>query len=469
MARCIAILAGLCAPALAVASPRSDSTTGRAVFTGSTVPSATSISLNPAALGLGKIDEIYLGFAGLLEQFGIDRRAIDLGSGGLADAGHVTSNRVGAGGQLAAVWHPGERGALGLELRMPPPELFPRDAALRYHALGSRQQNFVATLATSLKVSSAFYFGVSLSHDVTRLRLRYARDTALDAGLDADCLGTPCGLENPAAAETYDVTVRSQYVSTDNLKLNIGVLIGLGDTTWFGIAYHNTPGFGIQTALDGRMKVQRAERDGGAALRGDATIYVSYPASVDAELRTRLLPRFDLHVGGRWEDLSRMQAYDVRGYGIAFRDQAIPEWVQRPRGFHDAFALWAGLETAPGAPSVVHYGARLGVETSAHTAERTAPGTDSPTSITGDLGVELRLAPTAWRIQLSYGAQLFPRADIKASDYDPRFARECADSGFDYATRACEALRNGYAIPTAAGSYTRIQHALRVGLIYEFR
>jgi hypothetical protein len=454
------------AVATASASPRSDPTTGRAVFTGATTASPTSIALNPAALGIGKRDEIYAAFAGLLEQLGIDRKAIDPDTNTLVDADHVSDYPVGAGGQFAVVWHPGTRAALGIELRLPPPELFPSDPSLRYHSLGTRQQNYVASAGTSLKIASVFYFGFGLSHDVTRLRLRYARDTALDPGR-GDCAGTPCGFENPDASEVYDVRVRSGYFSTENLKLNIGLLMQLADDVWLGVAYHNTPGFGIQTQLEGSMRVVRAPRDGGETLDGSSTVLVSYPANVDAELSARILPELDLHVGGRWEDLSRMQAYDVRGYGTAFRGQNIPEWIERPRGFHDSFALWAGVEQVEFDKSKRwRFGGRLGFETSALPPDRTAPGTMSPTSFSLDLGAQLRISPSL-RLQMSYGGQLFPRVAVDGSEYDPRFALACADSGFDYASRACTALREGYALPTAAGDYTRIQHALRLGLIYE--
>jgi len=455
------------AVATANASPRTDPTAGRAVFTGATLPNATSISLNPAALGTGRTDDLYVALTAVLEQLGIDRKAIDLATDSLVDADRVRDTQFGPGGMIAFVWHPGERGTLGLEVRTPPPELFPDDPALRYHSLGTRQRNYVATIATSLKVTSAFYFGASLSHDTTVLDLRYARDTALDRGLDSDCDGAPCGLENPVASELYQVDVKSPTISTENLKVNIGILMQIWRDTWLGIAYHNTPGFGIQTRLDGDMVVTRAPRDGGLRVRGDSTVYVSYPASVDTELRARILPDLDLHVGGRWEDLSRMQAYDVRGFGRNFRDQDIPEWVLRPRGFHDSFALWAGVEQVEvEARKRFRFGGRLGIETSALDGNRTSPGNVSPTSFSLDLGAQARIARN-WIVQLSYGLQLFPGVGVEDSAYDPRFAVACADTGFDYSTRACEALRNGYAIPTAAGDYTRFQHAFRLGLRYE--
>lgn len=463
----LAILALVSRAAIADASPRTDPTLGRAVFTGATSPSATSISLNPAALRLGKAGEVYVALVGLLEQFGVDRRLIDPVANEFVDGPNVSDVQVGAGAMIGWVLHPGERGSLGLQLRIPPPELFPNDPALRYHSLGSRQTNYIATFATSLRISNRFFVGVSVSHDVTRLRLRYARDTALDAGLDADCGGASCGLENPLASELYDVRVRSKYVSSDNLHVTVGLLVKIAKEIYFGLAYHNSPGFGIQSRLSGSMDVTHAERDGGVRLGGDSTVYVSYPASADGEFRARIFPRLDLHVGGRWEDLSRMQAYDVRGYGSAFRDENIPEWTLRPRGFRDAFAFWAGVqqvETDSG--SRWRFGGRIGIETSANPPHRTAPGSASPTSLTLDGGAALRIAPN-WVMQLSYGLQLFQRVSADASQYDPRFAIECADRGFDYTTLACGALREGYAIPTAAGDYSRLQHAVRLGLSYE--
>lgn len=456
----------LAAATAASGSPRSDPTTGRAVFTGATLPSTTSLTLNPAAIGLARTWEIYAAATAALDKWSIDRRELDLASDTFVDGARVHDLRLGPGASLAGIFPPGRISTIGLELRLPPPELFPDDPALRYHSLGSFQRNYIVTGGFSLRVASAFYFGVSLSHDVTQLRLRYARDTALDRGLAIDCDGAPCGLENPAAAETYQVDVRSDKISVENTKVNLGVLIRLATGVWLGLTYHNTPGFGIQTQLTGSMQYTQAPRDGGTQVRGRSTVLVSYPASVDGELRARLRPDLDLHVGGRWEDLSRMQAYDVRGYGSTFQGLGVPEWVLRPRGFRDAMALWAGVEQVELTfDKRFRFGGRIGFETPAEKPSRTSPGNMSSTSATFDAGVQLRIAPS-WALQLSYGVQMFSRVDVGASAYDPRFAIDCIDSGFDYTTRGCTALREGYAIPTAAGAYSRLQHAMRLGLRY---
>src|SRR5512143_2958402 len=69
----------LCAAASAQASPRTDPTTGRAVFTGATMPHASAIGLNPAALGLGEFDVVYLAITGVLDQLHIDLDKLDQG------------------------------------------------------------------------------------------------------------------------------------------------------------------------------------------------------------------------------------------------------------------------------------------------------------------------------------------------------------------------------------------------------
>lgn len=391
-----------------------------------------------------------------LEQWDIER----------ANGERASDAQLGPGMTIAGFFPPGRISTLGLELHLPPPEMFPDTQATRYHSLGGYQRNVIATGGFSLKVASSFYFGVTVSHDVTLLKLRYARDTALDKGVDLDCEGSPCGLENPAAQETYEVKVRSDKVSADNTKVNLGILLRLATDVWLGLTYHNTPGFGIQTQLEGRMQYTQAPRDGGASVRGRSTVLVSYPASVDGELRARILPELDLHIGGRWEDLSRMQSYDVRGYGSSFEGLGVPEWVLRPRGFRDSFAVWGGVEQVEfDFDKRFRFGGRVGLETPALKPSRTSPTNLASTSATLDAGMQLRITPNI-SLQLSYGVQLFSKVDVEDSAYGGQFALDCIDSGFDYTTRGCTALREGYAIPTAAGSYTRIQHALRIGFRY---
>ena len=115
------ILCGVIAPA--IASPRSDPTTGRAVFTGAATPHATSISLNPAALGPSPFRgvELYVAVTSMLQQLGIERRMIDPATGSLSPGPSVHDTQLGPGGNVGLVWHSSDRLTLGFEARLPPP------------------------------------------------------------------------------------------------------------------------------------------------------------------------------------------------------------------------------------------------------------------------------------------------------------------------------------------------------------
>jgi ABC-type lipopolysaccharide export system ATPase subunit len=82
-------------------------------------------------------------------------------------------------------------------------------------------------------------------------------------------------------------------------------------------------------------------------------------------------------------------------------------------------------------------------------------------------GMQLRLSPEV-ALQLGYGIQWFPTVDVDRSAYSPDSRIACVDGGYDYTTEACSAVRAGYALPTAAGEYGRLQHAGRLALRYDF-
>jgi hypothetical protein len=469
----ILTLALSCAAATAVASPRSDPTAGRAVFTGATMPHVTSIGLDPAALGLGTVDELYVAFTSVVDQLHV---ALDHGPDGTSSGGRVKAVEFGPGAMFGFIYHlAGDSLALGVEAHTTPPETFPAGkTALAYHVAGGGERDWLETVGASYKVADILFVGASLSHQNMFLRLQYTRDSALESAQGPGgvlCRGAPCGIGNPDAAQKWDVDVQSPTLSTSNLKVNIGVLVQIAHDVWLGVGYHTPPGFGVETELSGHITIDKAARDlagpdDAAQLREQSVVEIQLPASADVELRARLPVGLDLHVGGRWEDLSRLSAYDVRAYSSTSVANGIPEWTERPRGMHDAFAGWVGVEQVDRGQSWL-LGARAGFETSAVSTGRTSPLTVSPASVTLDVGAQLRVS-RGLIAQLSYGLQYFPTVSVARSEFDPGFRVACTDSHYDYATEACAATRNGYAIASAAGSYDRIEHALRLGLRYDF-
>ena len=109
------------------------------------------------------------------------------------------------------------------------------------------------------------------------------------------------------------------------------------------------------------------------------------------------------------------------------------------------------------------------IETSSLPDQDTSPLTISPFSYTADIGAQLRLKhvlPHAL-FQAAYGIQYFPSVTVNNSAFDPRARIDCIASNYDYSTAACTAVRDGYGIPTADGRYDRLEHAIRIALIYE--
>ncbi|HEY4182530.1 MAG TPA: outer membrane protein transport protein [Kofleriaceae bacterium] len=460
---------------VAYASPRSDPTTGRAVFTGATEQSATSVTMSPAAMGLVKQLQFYFGAVATLTQTSIDLKENDIDTGASKDAGSANATMFAPGADVALVWPTSDRLRVGVELHIPPPEKQIEDeSALRYHTLGGGQTTFGATVGVSFKVTGSLYLGFGVSHETSFLRLKYDRDTALangrgDGGVDSDCGGSPCGVGNPLAAEHYNIHARTAFVSGSNIKVTVGFMVKIASDVFLALAYHTPPGLGIQSELNGTASIALPPRDGGGQIDTGSTVVVSYPASVDGEFRARLVHQLELHIGGRWEDLSRFSAYDVRVYGSNVIPNGIPEWQLRARGLHDSFAFWGGLEQID-TGDLIRFGARLGVETSSLTANRTSPMNVYPLALTADVGVQFRFTPgSERRFQISYGLSYFPEVSVGNSAYDARDRLACLDNGTDYSSAACQATRAGYAIGSAAGTYDKLEHALRIGFVYDWR
>src|SRR4051812_30784767 len=79
------------------ATPGVDPTVGRAVFTGAATEHATSVELDPATLGLGTFNQVYVAATTVLDQIAVDRKQLDLDTGALSDGAHVRDTEIGPG------------------------------------------------------------------------------------------------------------------------------------------------------------------------------------------------------------------------------------------------------------------------------------------------------------------------------------------------------------------------------------
>jgi hypothetical protein len=480
LASALAALAIVVGPG-AGASPLSDPNTGRAVFTGATSGHPTSLELNPAALSLSSPGwHVYLSGSLAIDQIGIDRQAILTPADGAPTDGPSVSSNRGSWGTTAAVFA-GFTGdiisSLGIMVATDPDDVFPENEdALRYHTLGGAYRELKFLLGGSLRATSDLHIGATVGLVLSsRLAFDYARDTALD--VDSACPAAECGFENPMAAEIYRLDVRagvrdlatwSEFFDDDRLVLAAGILYQVVPDWWIGLAYRSPQGLGRAQLLTGDVAITRAPRscaaDGMCTVQGEATVAMDLPHSVHGSLRGRIAPGLDLTVGLRLESLSRVQQFDVRTFGVGLT--GIPEWQPRPRGLDNVYSAVAGVEQVDSGQRF-RAGGRLGVETAAVPAERISPTQVDGLAITADAGAQLRVLPSLV-IQVTYGASWYPEVTADPGAYDPRFATQCAASGYDYETPACAAVRAGYAIPTAAGSYRRFSHAARLALRYDF-
>ncbi len=338
--------------ATASTSPLSDPTSGRAVFTGVATAHATSLASNPGALSLGPSGaHLYVAATGTLEWMKVERQLLALDTGELSP-GPTASGLVASPGATLAVWLARRAFTVGVEVLSPDPAhgTLRAEEALRYHTLGDQLR--VTRLGTigSRRVLGRVYLGGSVSLIRPTLRLRYARDTALEAGRDSvrglasDRGGAPCGVENPLAAERLALDAQPDALVTyDNAVWTAALQAELAPAWWLAVAYRLIP---ARTTLRGTGTLTTAPRDGAVDVRGDVLAYLTLPSAIDVELRGPLADPWELHVGGRWEDSSTLDAIDVRLLAADLRATGAPEWTRRARGLRDPLALWAGVEQA---------------------------------------------------------------------------------------------------------------------------
>lgn len=465
------ILIALAAASPAAASPGTAPWDG-AVFSGPTAPQPAGVAANPASALLTTNGlHVFVGGVGRLDQLAIDRRIVD--ESGASTAGpSVRGTTLGAGGHLGVLWWWRPSVVFTFTTGLPPPdETLAGEAALAYHTRGSRSRGTdLGTVALGSRLTSRIAIGVAVSYGWRSTVLRFARDTALEAGRDptrgvaSDCGGTRCGLEHPAAAETWTIAIDPLYDSFENLSLSGGLLVRLPGSILFGLTYQRPWKLGRLTRT-GSATVIGAPRDGGTTWRGSATLFDRQPEVIRLGARFPTWPRWDLVGEVRWRRLGDLGADDVRTYGGDLAAGDVPEITPRPRGLRDAFTGELGIEEVERGQRL-RLGARVGADSGAVSEEKMSARAVWGAELTAGAGAQLRLG-SRWVVQLSYGLAYQLPATPSPSAFDPIDRLDCVDSGYDIALPACATVRGGYGAPTAAGSYERWSHVGRLSLRIE--
>jgi hypothetical protein len=312
-----------------------------------------------------------------------------------------------------------------------------------------------------------------------------------DRGLE-DCPTPPCSVEDPAHAERIRIdtdnvdlhpevlydwkfwrwpeTIRKVDTGAVSLAFNAGVMARIPriPELWFALSWISFPTFGGGTVIldGGRSEVIGLEDDGrtGYRLLGDARSGMRLPQIVHFGVRYDLTEDTRLLFGFRWYDLSRHGNLDVRISGPSPASKDVPEVIPRWRGLKDVFSVDGGVE---------HYfhdrfraAVQLRLESSGVPARSLAPHqVDAPKAELG-FGGEFVIAPN-WKATLGYSLALLLPQDTGVSAFDPTQATACRESGFDL--DVCEAAREGRAVPSAAGHYSRLTQELTFGFELRFK
>jgi hypothetical protein len=316
----IAVAAAASLATIARASPGDDPIAGHAVFTGAVSPDPTSIVGNPTALDLGREGvHLWLGGLATIDQYAITLAHEDA-SGALTPGTPADATTSSWGGQLA-IYTVKPAFAAGFLLDLPPAAIQPTGLdALRYHTLGGQlRQKTYGALAGSLRLFDGFYVGGSAAYVQTLIDLRFARDTALEggrAGIASPCDGAPCGLENPAADERYDIHAYQSPQGFNRIAFTLGVTWQVTSAVAIGGMFREPPGLNGAITDQGNVTVVRAPREGVADdLCGIATVAYVPARSFELGARIHALPALDAIAGARWELTSRTTQLDVRIFG----------------------------------------------------------------------------------------------------------------------------------------------------------
>ncbi len=461
-------VAALTAPA--VASPAEDPATDGVVFAGVTGIDPANAKTNPAAL-LRLPPGLYLFTIGTvaLDQLTIQRRLVAADDGTLSNGPEVSGTTIGAGvaGGVIIFLVPGVAIAATSALR-PPAETL-ADDRVGYQTRGSRLRRIDwFTIAGAVRVTSRIFVGVAVAGAARHQRLGFFRDAALEAGRDpirgvaSDCGGTPCGLEHAAAREAWRVDV-GQDNPLDSVVYTVGVMARLPKGMWAGLAAERQLS---PLEMTGDVEIVRAPRDGGGLVNGEAVVRQRLPEAWRLGLRGPVAPGWELAGELRWRRLGRTDQIDVRVLGSELIGTDLPEQIVRSQGLRDGFAADLGLEPVD-VGQRWRFGGKLGIDRGVVAPDRLSPRAPWGTQVSAALGAQLRL--DRWILQLGYrfDAQLPTSSDPSA--FDPIARLDCVDAHYDYELPACETLRAGYATSTAAGTYGRFGHTVRVALRFVVR
>lgn len=454
------VVASLLAGTGAHAATMVDPHLGGVVLTGPTAAHPSATFWNPAALVKLRGHHLFVQSGGRLDRTTVDRASFDPATGeapGSTDVPQVSTNGWSPAGYLALISDlNSDRYRVAASLYAPFIERLGDGApALAAHARGGLLAAQYLTFSAAVRGNDKISGGAGLSFVWTQFQLRWRRDLGLEA-----CAAPPCLIEDPALAQDIDVDSGYKWRPTA-LSFNGGVLLTPVPGFQLGVTFVSFPTTLGQTKLSHVGDV--TTRDASGAIEGSSQSTFRLPMMVLVGLRLAIRERTDLVAGFRWIDMSTHDRIEVRLWGTEVSAGGVPEWITRYRGLEDVVSLDAGVEHTLAAR--VRLGGSLRFETSGVQPSRVAAHQVDANKLELAAGTELAISPSL-ALTIGYGFTYLLPVDTGASAYTPSSLGACAAANHDL--DVCTPVREGRAVPTAAGRYERMTHQLTVGLDYQW-
>jgi long-subunit fatty acid transport protein len=500
-AACVAlgVAIGLLAARKALAAPLDEPFVGGMSFSGPTSGNVAAVYWNPAAVGLIHGVQLMISASGRYATTTVSRAPINQATGlpgGTFSPGSATATDlsqplqwpIGPGGFAGVAWDLGsDRFTLAFATYMPSVEQvhFPTspagDEPTRYNLLTADLRNLALVPALSIRFAGDLRIGFAPGFLFSTGHLAFAEDLALDGGPDglkSDCLGMPCGAENPAAAARYDV---NSGHGLGDAKFSVTLGGGLyyrRRSLEFGLAYSSRPigsdVAGVEVAAE-QTTVALPPRDPTGTLvscgagRTDRCVFgdISYrlPDVWTAGVTWHLRGGLELTAMVRWLWMHVHDRIDLRLTGPTLEAHGLPQHIVLYRGFQDVWDM--RMRLSYWWHERVRVGAGLRVQTSAVPAAALSAGAVDGFTIQPTLLAEVQLTRRLW-LGGGYALALMPQVTTDSSRFDPTAATACFQAGGNLGSPSCTARLEGRARPTAAGTYGRTTHDFGLTMTVRF-
>ena len=442
------------------AAPLVEPHLGGTVFVGATQGHVAAMVWNPAAAALLRGTHFYVAGQLRLDAYGIDRSRVSSADGEPSGSGDLTfdpvddvTRAVGGFTGFSSDFNGNERFTLGLGFYNAFTTRDPEGDAIAYHANGGSLDLPTIAVSASVRVTSTIYVGLTFHLGLPQIDLRFRRDAVL-----AGCAAPPCPVESAAGAQDLRFTDDSQAFTG---AFTLGGLMRLSGW-WIGAAFTSAPFRFGENSVPFETAVTLTQ--GSDVHRGRARVAVGFPYVFRLGARRALIDGLDLVIDGRLT-MGASRTIDIQPVGAALDAAGLPEFFSRWRGARPSVAVSAGVEQTLDPERLLRLGARLEGETGAVATEDINASQIEGPQIGFSAGLELRpIAQLA--IGLGYSLGWTIPQDVGDGAISPSAQIDCNASGFDLDT--CEAVRDGRAIPSAAGSYRRLSHFLSATVSVDF-